>query len=85
MPNIDAQRLFTDTLYKTSVIEYYKFATYVLSNINTTYSIRSSSYRFCDESIIPELIIQMLQETFPTFTITHEKNDDEHTITVSWT
>lgn len=89
MPALDAERLLTDFHYKTLMVEYYKFVSYVINDINR-YSITASTVNIYDESIIymyKEQFIQMLRETFagPSFTVSHKEVEEGHyAITVSY-
>ncbi len=85
---MDVQRLFVDSQYKQLMIEYHKFVTFILNDINRC-SIKSSSVNISGEDnalyIYKNTFVQMLQNTFPTFVITETYNDDDiYTIHVSW-
>ena len=86
MPTLDSQRLLTDSHYKTLMLEYYKFVSYVINDINR-YSITASTINIYDESVLfmyREQFVQMLRETF-SYTVECKEVEDGHwTVTVSW-
>jgi hypothetical protein len=90
MPILDAERLLTDFHYKTLMVEYYKFVSFVINDINR-YSITASTINIYDEESVlfmyKEQFLQMLQETFasPSFTVSHKEVEEGHcAITVSY-
>jgi hypothetical protein len=87
--NIDVELLFKDSKYKEFMKEYHKFVLYILNAINK-HTIHSCRVIFNDNNILYEKrieFISILKETFPTFDITFESNDEnkeEYIIIVDW-
>jgi len=87
--NIDVNLLFKDLKYKEFIKEYHEFVLYILNDINNN-TVRSCGVRFSDNNILYERkdeFINMLKETFPTFEITFQTNDEdkrEYSISVDW-
>ncbi len=94
MKTIDADRLLTDSKYRTLLYEYHSLVAYIAADLNRYNTIQSAGVQFHKTSDLYELkeeLIEMLKETFPLFDIFLEKqgehydlDEDEFRICVSW-
>jgi len=93
---IDAERLFNDLKYRTILLEYYNFVSYIVSEFNKWdhNHITSSSIKFHKDSPLYEFkdtLIEYLTNTFPKFDVLIEKygecdelDENEFCVTISW-